>query len=135
MDATASIKERIAQFRGYATLDARRDDDELIRSYVGEALAALEADHMDYFPGREAELQNLVIRAGFMNQMAFRAFEYAKSDPTRLEPLVATDLELLDLADKAKVVAAADAGALVDAIVAAFDKRDAFMRVAGGATV
>lgn len=132
MDALAAIQARIPQFRGYATLDARREDDELIRSYVGEALAALEADRIGAVAGREAVLENLVIRAGFANQLAFRPFEYANLDDARLEAVEAADLALLEAADRLKAATGSDAGPIVDEIAAGFDARDALMRQAGG---
>jgi hypothetical protein len=124
MDAIESIKARIPQFAGYEELEARRDDDELIRSYLGEALATLNANHPDFFADRSDAYENLIIRAGFMNQAAFRAFEYAKLDPTHLDAVAQNDRAMLDLADRAPAVAAGEVAGYLDDLTAAFDRRD-----------
>jgi len=135
MDAIESIKARIPQFAGYGELEARRDDDELVRSYLGEALSTLNANHPDFFAERSEAYENLIIRAGFMNQMAFRAFEYAKLDPAHLDAIAQNDQAMLDLADRAPNVAAGDVPAYLDELTAAFDRRDGAMAKAGGAIV
>jgi len=131
MDAIESIKARIPQFGGYADLEARRDDDELVRSYLGEALATLNANHPDFFADRSETYEDLIIRAGFMNQAAFHAFEYVKLDPARLEAVAQGDLALLDLADRAPAVAAGEVAGYLADLTAAFDRRDAAMTGAG----
>jgi len=133
MDAIESIKARIPQFGGYADLEARRDDDELVRSYLGEALATLNANHPDLFADRSEAYENLIIRAGFMNQGAFHAFEYARLDPSHLETVAQGDLALLDLADRAPSIAAGDVAAYLDDLSAAFDRRDDAMTRGGAA--
>jgi hypothetical protein len=132
MDAIESIKARIPQFAGYEELEARRDDDELVRSYLGEALSTLNAIHPDFFAERSDAYENLIIRAGFMNQMAFRAFEYAKLDPAHLDAVAQNDRAMLDLADRAPSVAAGDVAAYLEELTAAFDRRDNAM-IHGGA--
>jgi hypothetical protein len=132
MDAIESIKARIPQFAGYGELEARRDDDELVRSYLGEALSTLNANHPDFFAERSEVYENLIIRAGFMNQMAFRSFEYAKLDQAHLDAVAQNDQAMLDLADRAPNVAAGDVAAYLDELTAAFDRRDAAMARAGG---
>jgi hypothetical protein len=132
MDAIASITERIPQFAGYADLDGRRADDELVRSYLGEALSTLNSNHPDFFADRSDAYEDLIIRAGFMNQVAFHSFEYAKLDPSHLDAVAANDAALLDLADKAPAVAAGEVAGYIDALTAAFDRRDAAMKNAGG---
>jgi hypothetical protein len=131
MDAIASIKARIPEFGGYADLVARRDDDELVRSYLGEALATLNADHPDFFADRSETYEDLIIRAGFMNQAAFHAFEYAKLDPAHLDGVAQADLAMLDLADRASTVAAGEVAGYLDELTAAFDRRDAAMSEGG----
>ena len=130
MDAIAAITARIPLFQGYAGLESRRVDDELIRSYVGERLAALSAAHPEYFAPIEDEYESTIIRAGFMNQVAFHAFEYVKLDGAYLSQIAEHDLALLDLADRAETVTPDGAAAYLDALVAAFDRRDAEMKAA-----
>ncbi len=133
MDAIESITARIPQFGGYDDLEARRDDDELVRSYLGEALATLNVNHPDFFAERSDAYENLIIRAGFMNQLAFRAFEYAKLDQPHLDAIAANDCAMLDLADRAPAIAAGEVAGYLDELTAAFDRRDAAMSHAGGA--
>jgi hypothetical protein len=132
MDAIAGIKARIPQFAGYADLEGRREDDELVRSYLGEALSTLNANHPDFFTDRSEVYESLIIRAGFMNQLAFHSFEYAKLDPSHLEAVAQNDLAMLDLADKAPTIAAGEVAAYIEALMAAFDRRDAAMQHADG---
>ncbi len=132
MDAIESITARIPQFRGYDDLEARRDDDELVRSYLGEALATLNANHPDFFVERSDAYENLIFRAGFMNQAAFRAFEYAKLDRSHLDTIAANDCAMLDLADRAPAIAAGQLAGYLDDLTAAFDRRDAAMGQSGG---
>lgn len=133
MDAIESIKARIPQFAGYEELEARRDDDELIRSYLGEALSTLNANHPDFFADRSEAYENLIIRAGFMNQAAFRAFEYAQLDAAHLDAVARNDRAMLDLADRAPAVAAGDVATYLDELTAAFDRRDDAMIHGAGA--
>lgn len=132
MDAIESITARIPQFRGYDDLEGRRDDDELVRSYLGEALATLNANHPDFFAERSDAYESLIFRAGFMNQMAFRAFEYAELDQSHLDAIAANDCAMLDLADRAPAIAVGEVAGYLDELTVAFDRRDAAMSHAGG---
>lgn len=132
MDPIESIKARIPQFGGYADLEARRDDDELVRSYLGEALATLHANHPEIFAETGEMYDSLIVRAGFMNQLAFRSFEYAKLDPSQLDEVAQNDLAMVDLADRAPGVEPAGLAAYLADLTAAFDRRDAAMSRAGG---
>jgi hypothetical protein len=127
MDGLEAIGTKIRNFPGYGTLEARRASDELVRSYVGEALALLNERHSDFFAQRPEVYEALLLRSGFMNQAAFHAFEYAGGSETRQQAMAEADVALLTIADAAARVASADVGRYVDDLTAAFDKRDKAM--------
>ena len=128
MDVLAALRTKINAFPGYASEDERRRSDELVRSYLGEALA-LAQTRLDGLPAAlESRLGDLVLRAGFRNQIAFKAFEYATLDGAKVARVAANDQRLLDLADRAGAVDAAALPAFLDDVDAAFDVRDREMQ-------
>lgn len=127
MDDADAVRAQIPNFPGYATLADRRMADELVRSYLGEALSELAARHPEIFADAQDGYQRLLMRAGFMNQLAFHAFEYADGDAARQAAVAAGDRKVLALADRAATVEATSIPAYLDDVTAAFDRRDAAM--------
>lgn len=127
MDDADAVRAQIPDFPGYAVLADRRRSDELIRSYLGEALSELADRHADFFADRHEAYQRLLMRAGFMNQLAFHAFEYADEDEARQAAVAASDRAVLELADRASDVDASAIAAYLTGITVAFDARDAAM--------
>ncbi len=127
MDALDEIRAKIPQFPGYDDDTARRLSDELVRSYLGEALALLREQHPDFFAQGSDAFEALVLRAGFMNQQAFHAFEYQHLDSDGLSVVAEDDRTLVELADRAHNITAADLPAFLDDLTAAFNRRDAVM--------
>lgn len=127
MDDADAVRAQIPNFPGYATLADRRLADELVRSYLGEALSELAARHPDFFADAHDGYQRLIMRAGFMNQLAFHAFEYADGDAARQAAVAAGDRSLLTVADRSGAVDASGIPSYLDDVTAAFDRRDAAM--------
>lgn len=127
MDDADAIRAQIPNFPGYATLPDRRLADELVRSYLGEALSELAARHPDFFADAHDGYQRLLMRASFMNQLAFHAFEYSDGDAVRQAAVAAGDRAIVTVADRSSVVEAAGIPAYLDDVTAAFDGRDAAM--------
>ncbi len=124
MDASDAIRARIPGFPGYANEMGRRLSDEMIRSYVGEAVADASA-RLDR--GMSERVGALLMRAGFINQAAFGPFEYAKVADEALTRLLASDLTLCALADRGKAVSANDFDTWITRIEVGFDARDTLM--------
>lgn len=127
MDDADAVRAQIPTFPGYATLADRRLADELVRSYLGEALSELADRHPDFFADAHDGYQRLLMRAGFANQLAFHAFEYADGDATRQAAVAAGDVALIAVADRAATVGASGIPGYLDDVTAAFDRRDAAM--------
>lgn len=127
MDDADAVRAQIPNFPGYAALTDRRLSDELVRSYLGEALSELAARHPDFFAAGQEAYQRLLLRAGFANQLAFHAFEYADGDAARQAAVAAADGALVAIADRASAVDADGIAAYLDDVTAAFDARDAAM--------
>ena len=128
MDAIDQLRVDIPQFPGYADEGARRLCDELIRSFVGEALARMEARLGVTDPRLCERFGALLLRAGFTNQSAFRGYEYVELSSLQVDQIAQADLALVILAQAADGTSAADASAYLDRIVAAFDARDSAMQ-------
>ena len=128
MDVLAPLRTKINAFPGYVTEDDRRLADELVRSYLGEALALMRARLDGLADGVESRLGDLIMRAGFRNQIAFKAFEYATLDGAKVGRVAANDVRLIELADRAGAIDAAAVPAFIDEIAAAFDVRDREMQ-------
>lgn len=128
MDGLETIGAKISNFPGYGTLEARRSSDELVRSYAGEALASLDELHPEFFAERSDAYESLSLRLGFMNQVAFHAFEYAAQSDARRAAVAQADSALVAVADRAAQVALAAVPAYLDDMTAALDARDAAMK-------
>ncbi|MDE2483557.1 MAG: hypothetical protein KGN02_15380 [bacterium] len=110
------------------TQDDRRLADELVRSYLGEALALARTRLGELPDALESRFGDIILRAGFRNQIAFKAFEYATLDGARVARVAANDARLLELAEQAAAVSATDLPAYLDTVVEAFDARDREMQ-------
>jgi hypothetical protein len=123
-----AIRANIPDFPGYDDEESRMKSDELVRAYVGEALARLNSRHPDYFAQREGEYEELLFRSGFANHAAFKSFEHARLSADQLEPIARNDAALLELADRAAAVQDGDFATYVKDLLAAFDRRDDAMK-------
>lgn len=118
---------KIPDFAGYADDDSRRLSDEQVRSYLGEALAAAGARLAPLAPGVQSALDDLLIRTGFINQRAFRAFEEGAHNANGFDDLAEADAAVVELADRAAALEAGGLEAYVQEAGAALDRRDHVM--------
>jgi hypothetical protein len=133
MEALEFLKSKIAGFPGYARDDDRRRSDELVRSYLGEALADLEkclGSSTDSTLAQKAG--DLLIRVAFTNQHAYKAYENAARTNGDFDAMAAADASTVEVADRAASTDAPGFGTYLDEAAAALDRRDACM---SGATV
>ncbi|HET9029268.1 MAG TPA: hypothetical protein VFN49_03755 [Candidatus Aquilonibacter sp.] len=102
--------------------------DQLIRAYAGERLAELQS-RLD---GDAADaLEPLIERAAFADQRDLVALERPKEEVRSADAVLAADADLLDAADDAASVDAAQLGAYIEKVKACFDARDASLVAAG----
>jgi hypothetical protein len=121
------IKSKIADFPGYADDVARWRSDELVRSYVGEALADLEQRLEPLNVSLGGRVGDLLIRLGFANQSAYKNYEDGDRAKVDLTAMVAADAGAVELADRATSTDAAQLPPYLDAISKSLDRRDAVM--------
>jgi hypothetical protein len=122
-----NIRARIGDFAGYDTDAQRRTADEQIRAFVGERLAALPAAEIDSLPPEERErYDRVLLRAEFMNQIAFRALEEHPAEE-RINALLAADEELVSAANELARADGAVLDGLLERVERAFDRRDSAM--------
>jgi hypothetical protein len=126
MDALAEVTQRIPAFAGYATEEDRRLSDELVRSYLGEALADLQ-DRLTLDPATCPALETLVLRCEFANQMVYRTYADTEVDDAAGAKLAASDACVLDLADRAATADTSGVDAYLAEAKAALDDRDRTM--------
>ena len=128
MESLEFLKSKIADFPGYAGDDARRNTDEMVRSYLGEVVAGLEKRldvSDDAAVGRRAG--DVLIRVAFANQIAYKAYEDAARANPDFDAVAAADARTVEVADRAGSIDAAGFSAYLDEAVAALDNRDAAM--------
>jgi hypothetical protein len=127
MEQNALLQGKIDGFPGYAGQDARRLSDEMVRSYLGEALAAAEER---LAPGESAEgerLSDLLLRVAFGDQRILKAYE-ASERPGGFGTIAELDAAVVRLADRAATCTLADLGAYLNEVTGMLDQREAAMR-------
>ena len=132
MEPLEQLRARIAGFPGYdGDLDRRRSD-ELVRSYLGEALAELEARCGALPTELQQRLEALLIRIGFSAPKTFAAHNSGVGIPPHHfdGEVAAEDVATIELADRAKSTTVETLGAYLDEVTALLDRRDAAMRAA-----
>jgi hypothetical protein len=127
VEALENIRSRIGDFAGYDTETSRRIADEQVRAFVGERLAALPAVEIDALPaGERAVYDRVLLRAEFMNQIAFRAFEERPVNK-RIAALLQADDELIAAANELARAEGDVLDGILQRLERAFDRRDAAM--------
>lgn len=127
MELLENIRAEIGDFAGYDTESNRPIADEQVRAFVGERLAALPPVEVDTLPPEErAVYDRVLLRAEFMNQLAFRAFE-DRPQPERIASLLEADRELIAAAKDLTGVEGAKLDEILQRLERAFDRRDAAM--------
>jgi hypothetical protein len=133
MDALAVLRSKIPSFPGYSDEDSRRLSDKLVRSYLGETLALLQDRLSPGDPSIRERLADVILRAEFTNQVAFKAFEYVGLDDAHVDEIAECDVALIELADRAAEIGDPALSTYLNEIRAAFDERDRVMEDATAA--
>jgi hypothetical protein len=121
------LKSRIPNFPGYDTDDDRKMSDELVRSYLAERLAFIEAQN-DVSEDARKSIGDLLLRTAFANQIAYKVYEEAARTNFDFDRLAAADAATVKLADDASTVASNDVSQYVQRSTQALDVRDLAMR-------
>ncbi|MGR4065227.1 MAG: hypothetical protein ACLQPV_07235 [Vulcanimicrobiaceae bacterium] len=133
MSSLDALNDAIQGFPGYAGELDRRKADEMIRSYAGERVSELEERLEPLDPKLADACAATLMRTGFVDQDAFKDFEYAKLDDATLERICSADLALVELADRAKDVDRDGLIAYLSEVDTALDRRDDAMTSVGTA--
>jgi len=135
MEPLQQLRAKIAEFPGYDGDLERRRSDEYVRSYLGEALAALVA-RSQLAPDVREKIDDLILRVGFADPRSFAMHQFIATKPQAGEQDAVADFDAatVTLADRAASVDAASAAQYVDDVTAALDRRDAAMRAASSTT-
>lgn len=127
MEQWPLLGAKIVGFPGYGDEDARRRSDELVRSYLGEALSDLQARLQPLDEAIEKRLDDLIVRSAFVNQAAYGAYEERARERPQFDFIAAADARVVEAADAAAAVGAAGAADFLDRVTQALDARDAAM--------
>ena len=122
MSDLAFLRERIESYADYTDDAARRLSDEQIRAYAGEALARLR-ERLAPGGAEGQALEALLLRCQFVEQTKARVFDATAVDAAQIAATAAADRDVVNIADCADTVAAADLGVLLVQLAAAFERR------------
>jgi hypothetical protein len=122
MEDTAFLHERIESYAGYTNDVDRQRSDEQVRAYAGEALTRLR-ERLQPAGAASDTLERLLVRCEFADQHVARAFDAIDVSAGEIATTAAADREIVTLADGAGELDAAQLGAFLDRLNAAFDRR------------
>jgi hypothetical protein len=133
MDPLQGLRAKIPDFPGYGDELARRHSDELVRSYVGEALVDLSTRLAPLESTSQEQIDALLLRVGFADQQAFARHGCGPDEGNRgseCDAVLADDVETIELADRAATIDAAALPAYLNAVERLLERRDATLRAA-----
>jgi hypothetical protein len=134
MDSLDRLRAKISGFPGYAEDLDRRRSDQLVRSYLGEALSELAARLEPLAPAAQAQIDALLWRTEFADLKAFKMHDNFERDGVpdgaANADIAADDLQTVELADRAPSVDVSTLTAYLNDVGAALERRDAAMRAA-----
>src|SRR5580700_2676355 len=119
------LKSKIADFPGYSDDVSRWRSDELVRSYIGEAVADLQQRLEPLDVALDGRVGDLLIRLGFANQAAYKNYEDGAHSTFNPDAMLAADAAAVELGDGASSIDVQQLPAYLDEISASLDQRDA----------
>ena len=130
MDPSAVVRAHIAQFPGYDGINNCRLSDELVRSYLGEALANA-AGGAALPPDLQTRVDALLLRVGFADPQSFPPHgAIAGRVPPQDGETEECDAAVVELADRVRSADAASLAGVLDEVTQALDRRQSAMRAA-----
>ncbi|MBV9028614.1 MAG: hypothetical protein JO311_08355 [Candidatus Eremiobacteraeota bacterium] len=130
MDALDRLHARIAGFPGYDADADRRRSDELVRSYLGEALAELAARNAALAAPLREQIDALLLRVGFASQRLFPSHADGIAMHSAETTVADADGGIVELADRASGLSPDGVAEYLQVVNDALDRRDAVMRAA-----
>jgi hypothetical protein len=133
MDPLQGLRAKIPDFPGYGDELARRHSDELVRSYLGEALVELSTRLAPLESDRRTQIDALLLRVGFADQQAFARHGCGPDEGGRgpeCDAVLADDVETVELADRAAAIDPPALPAYLSAVERVLERRDATLRAA-----
>jgi hypothetical protein len=133
MDPLKGLRAKIPDFPGYGDELARRHSDELVRSYLGEALDQLSTRLAPLESECREQIDALLLRVGFADQQAFSRHGCGPDEGDRgseCDAVLADDVETIELADCAAAIDAAALPGYLAAVEKLLERRDATLRAA-----
>lgn len=134
MDPLEHLRERISRFPGYDVDIDRRRSDELVRSYLGEALAEIGVRCTDLSSELRDRIEGLLLRVGFSTPKSFSLHDGHLGVRSSDGNVPAVDAATVDIADRAPAIPCDAIAAYLDDVIVALDARDAAMRAAAAQT-
>lgn len=131
MEPLDRLRAKISGFPGYDSDFERRRSDELVRSYLGEALSELSM-RFNLTPELQQRVDELLLRVGFADPRDFAARHIVagKHSPDDDGAVATADVDTVELADRAASLDAASAAGYLDEVVVLLDGREAAIRAA-----
>jgi hypothetical protein len=133
MDPLQGLRAKIPDFPGYGDELARRHADELVRSYLGEALDQLSTRLAPLESECREQIDALLLRVGFADQRAFSRHGCGPDEGdhgSECDAVLADDTETIELADRAAAIDAPALSAYLAAVEKLLERRDATLRAA-----
>lgn len=133
MDLLQGLRDKIPNFPGYGDELARRHSDELVRSYLGEALDDLSGRLAPLESDCRQRIDDLLLRVGFADQQAFARHGCGPDTGERCaecDAVLSDDVETVALADRAVAIDAPALPAYLDTVEQMLKRRDATLRAA-----
>jgi hypothetical protein len=125
------LKSKIPDFPGYSDDVSRWRSDELVRSYLGEAVADLQERLQPLDAALDTRVGDLLIRVGFANQSAYKKYEDGARAKIDADAMTAADVGAVKIAERAPSIDVVQLPAYLDEIAETLDRRDTAM--VGGA--
>ncbi len=118
------LKSKIPDFPGFADDVSRWRSDELVRSYVGEAVAGVQERLKPLDAALDVRIGDMLIRVGFANPATYKAFEDRELAKFDDGAMAAADARAIEIADRAASIDAVSLPGYLEELSESLDHRD-----------